>query len=426
MSESMDRAVDAWLHERPESGSPESLERTLAATRRVGQRPGWTFPERWLPMQLTLARTQSPRPLLAIATVALLILAVAATAFYVASQRRESSPLRNGAIVYEEGGELFIVDELGASPRQLGSTPNYDYGPVFSPTGDRVAFVRDTGHAASGIMTIRPDGSGLTELAVIPKSPEAFGEAVGRLQWASDGTTLIASTQFPGCCAELVYVLEGDGSPYRMLDFGDLAGPLRQVSWRPGDRHIAFLGDYDVYIANADGTNRRRLPIGAGEVFEGPVEWSPDGEHLSFWSGEPNDLRVTIADIDADGAMTGSHQLENSGRSAPLGEALGPTWSPDGSRLAVLQKQGSTAHVQILEPDGTGSRIEGPAITDLWPEYFAWSPDGKSLAVSGDALWNDPETRSYRMVRKAWSLDVASGEWTESTTPIETWQGLAP
>ena len=66
MNESMDRVVAEWLHEGPENGPREGLERALAATRRVGQRPGWTFPERWLPMQLTMARTPSPRPILAI------------------------------------------------------------------------------------------------------------------------------------------------------------------------------------------------------------------------------------------------------------------------------------------------------------------------------------------------------------------------
>ena len=45
MNESMDRVLADWLNEGPENGPREGLERTLAATRRVGQRPGWTFPE---------------------------------------------------------------------------------------------------------------------------------------------------------------------------------------------------------------------------------------------------------------------------------------------------------------------------------------------------------------------------------------------
>ena len=40
MNESMDRVLADWLREGPESGPREGLERALAATRRVGQKPG--------------------------------------------------------------------------------------------------------------------------------------------------------------------------------------------------------------------------------------------------------------------------------------------------------------------------------------------------------------------------------------------------
>ena len=76
MNESMDRVLADWLREGPETGPREGLERALAATRRVGQKPGWALPERWIPMQLTMARTPSLRPILAIVMVALLTLAL--------------------------------------------------------------------------------------------------------------------------------------------------------------------------------------------------------------------------------------------------------------------------------------------------------------------------------------------------------------
>ena len=65
MNESMDRLLVDWLHEGPESGPRAGLERSLAATRRVRQRPGWTLPETWIPMELTVARTRVQRPVLA-------------------------------------------------------------------------------------------------------------------------------------------------------------------------------------------------------------------------------------------------------------------------------------------------------------------------------------------------------------------------
>ena len=87
MNESIDRVVADWLDKGTERGPREGLERTLAATRRVGQRPGWTISERWLPMQLTMTRTASQRPIFAALTMALLIGALFASALYMGSQR---------------------------------------------------------------------------------------------------------------------------------------------------------------------------------------------------------------------------------------------------------------------------------------------------------------------------------------------------
>src|SRR6188472_4012239 len=104
-----------WLADGPDQGPPEPLERALVATRRTRKRPRWTFPERWVPMQLTMDRSPSLRPLLLLATVAILIAALAAAAIFIGSQRRVPEPFglaRNGAVVFERDGDLLIADEL--------------------------------------------------------------------------------------------------------------------------------------------------------------------------------------------------------------------------------------------------------------------------------------------------------------------------
>jgi hypothetical protein len=93
MNESMDHVLADWLHEGPESGPLDGLERSLAATRRVGQRPGWTLPGRWIPMELTVARTRVQRPILAMVMLGLLTVAVVAAAVFVGAQRSQP-PLR--------------------------------------------------------------------------------------------------------------------------------------------------------------------------------------------------------------------------------------------------------------------------------------------------------------------------------------------
>ena len=88
MNESMDRVLADWLDEGPVHGPREGLDRALAATRRVSQRPVWTLPEWWIPMELTAAR--APRlPIVALVMLALMIVALVASSVFVGSQPRE-------------------------------------------------------------------------------------------------------------------------------------------------------------------------------------------------------------------------------------------------------------------------------------------------------------------------------------------------
>ena len=57
----VDVVLAEWLNEGPERGPDHGLERALAATRRVDQRAGWTFPGRWVPR--SIATQVDPRAL---------------------------------------------------------------------------------------------------------------------------------------------------------------------------------------------------------------------------------------------------------------------------------------------------------------------------------------------------------------------------
>ena len=422
MNESMDRVLAEWLREGPESGPREGLERALAATRRVGQKPGWALPERWLPMQLTMARTPSLRPILAIVLVALLTLALVAAALFIGSNRRPLpapfGPARNGAVVFDQGGDLIIADDLSGETRALVAGPETDSWPKFSNQGDRIAFIR-AGEGGFELRSVEPDGSGNQVLGAFP------GE-FNRFQWSPDGSRILVNVTESDVTGFRFAVANTDGSGYVDLDLGVAAD---YGSWRPDGRHIVFRGQLDdgtagAFIANADGSNVRQLPIesvGLGE-FEG-LAWSPDGKHLSFMSdgslGGITGWQINVADIDAEGSLTELHRLDLDPVS--LDERL-PIWSPDSSRLAFLQEIGSRRQVGIFNADGSGYRLLGPEVSSLRILDYAWSPDGRSLVIT-----ELPEQESRREAeRKMWSVDVATGAQTEIQTPVATWQRLAP
>ena len=435
----MDRVVADWLHEGPERGPHEGLERALAATRRVGQRPGWTLPERWLPVQLTMTRTRSQRPIFAVVLLALLTVALVATALYIGSQRRELPPplFRNGAVVYEQDGDLFIADQLGGTSRPLVAGPDADSNPVFSPQGDRLAFVRESPNwLSSQIMTVSLDGSDIKELSTVA------GWGV-HLAWAPDGSSLMASALSARCeCTWEHHIIETDGSGKRLIDAATetASGP---AAWRPGGRQIGYLGwredTLTVYVADTNATNVRwsatgptRPPTDREGLESQGLHWSPSGKSLAFTSGRSD---VSIVDIAEDGALTDVRQVKLDPESAAVSA---PSWSPDGSRLAVVVMRNAALRVAIVNEDGSGYRLVGPEVedkqdtTETWPDLeqpaidLTWAPDSWSLVIFEHRLASVLRQVGPLGQRRPgrWTRD--SGAQTEIDTPVHNWQRLSP
>jgi Tol biopolymer transport system component len=386
-------------------------------------------------MQLTMERTRSLRPVLTVVTLALLLVALIATGLLIAG--RLPSQMGDGAVVFQRGGDLFIADKLGGTPRPLVAGPERDSGPVFSPGGDRVAFVRHADPDGTQIMTVRSDGTGLTQLASGLVTHDV------RLGWAPDGHALLASgsTRFDrggmdiGASSHMLYLVASDGSGSKTV-FAREALASGPGAWRPDGRHIAFLGVLPAdgggaaFIADADATNVRRLPLEDVDP-DGGLAWSPDGTQLSF-AGPKG---ISVVDIGAGGAIGESRQLADEVFAAEFG--IGgpyPAWSPDGSNLAIIVWQtvrplvcdssgtcsdgDADPRVGIFESDGSGYRVVGPAVTGSLSAP-AWSPDGRSLVITEYSLEDDSE-------RTTWSLDLATGEAIEVQTPVDSWLHVAP
>jgi dipeptidyl aminopeptidase/acylaminoacyl peptidase len=423
-----DSQIAAWLAAGPDEAPPDSLARALAATRRTRKRPRWTFLERWLPVQLTMTRTRSLRPVFAIVLLALLIVALVATALYIGSQRRlPPSPFRNGAVVYAADGDLFIADQLGGTPRLLVGGPGDVTVPAFSPNGERIAFM-SPGTERSSVFTVRWDGSGLTELA------GWAGWYGWRLRWAPDGSALVATTNGSsegggfgtGPSTWQLAVVAADGSGFRMVDPGPNTHAGR-AEWRPDGRQVAFVGyskppTRDVFLADRDGTNVRKIP-GASDVASDGVAWSPDGKRLSFMRYRADrTVEIVVVELDADGAVIGSTSIRPEPQiparqppPAPVEAELTPRWSPDGSQLAYAVVDGRSVRIGTVAPDGSGSRIVGASDAER-TDGVDWSPDGRSLVV----VRGNPDSKV------GWLLDPATGKKTSAEFPIGDWQRLAP
>jgi Tol biopolymer transport system component len=146
------------------------------------------------------------------------------------------------------------------------------------------------------------------------------------------------------------------------------------VAWYP--ENVSTM-DGDIYVANIDGGNRRRLTTTA-ELDEQPA-WSPDGSRIAFRSKRSGDWDIWVM------AADGTGQVNLMGNILPATSTdHTPAWSPDGSRIVYSSDIDNFAYAKLwtMRPDGGDKRRLLPqagGTTDIDREP-SWSPEGSRIA----------------------------------------------
>ncbi|MCX5175294.1 protein kinase domain-containing protein [Streptomyces virginiae] len=144
--------------------------------------------------------------------------------------------------------------------------------------------------------------------------------------------------------------------------------------WSPDRRSFAFTRSTSegtaVWTANADGSNARRITSVAG----GRVSWSPDGSRLAVLRMKDGVQQLFVVGV-ADGA---TRQLTSGG--SPVED---PAWSPDGKSIAVCLQTGPESwQIHMVDPADPNrapqqvTRLPHPAHDPVW------SPDGSAFAYT--------------------------------------------
>jgi dipeptidyl aminopeptidase/acylaminoacyl peptidase len=213
-------------------------------------------------------------------------------------------------IIEELGGSQIRVAVADGSGARAITAPGEhpDQSPPRSPDGQRIAFVRVRFHSDDRLRTtlITASAAGGDERKVAEIVSGRYN-GFFTADWSPDGTRLLVSVvPFFGEDTERLYTVDIATGARRLV--------LRNAGWgrwSPDGARITYVAERrscnepscrEVYIANADGSGRRRLTTnGATDVTP---SWSGDGERIAFASDRnlPNGSAPELYSIRTDGS----------------------------------------------------------------------------------------------------------------------------
>lgn len=300
------------------------------------------------------------------------------------------TPDGSGLVVESRSG-LQLIEMKTGSGRSLTfpSPPASDTGPVLSPDGRWLAFVRYQGSS-----------SGLSDIYRIPFPPDPdssrpperltrgnmFTEGVA---WTADGAELVFSSTRQGFRILWRTTATRPGTPRRI----DASGADAICPTISGDgRRLLYLQDrqdrnvWRFPVPRHGSAIRPDLPGSEGGIpliasprWDQMAEYSPDGGRIAFVSHRNGADEIYVCEAD------GSHPYAVTAQAGPA--ALWPRWSPDGRTLAFAGRPEGNADIFLAPAQGGPARrlTSHPAQDDL----PSWSGDGQWLYFTSDRTGRD-------------------------------------
>ena len=195
-----------------------------------------------------------------------------------------------------------------------------------------------------------------------------------------DGKKLLMTSLIDGVSKPLVMDLDGRN---KQDVSGGTGGFTYGVSASPDGKLISYHEGYQVYIAGADGSNKRH--IDTGHPFNFAPRWSADGQWLMFVSGVHGRSNPYVVRRDGTGlrklADLGGYQGWILFLNVPdfhEGSSNVPVWSADGQSVIYTRQAGENVELFQITLDGAITQLTKTPAGSL--HYHPTpSPDGKQL-----------------------------------------------
>lgn len=235
--------------------------------------------------------------------------------------------------------EIWSMDYDGGNQKQVTFYKSVCISPALSLDSSKIAFTKLMPGTPS-IQILTDTGRRLPFV-----NPQASMNATP--EFTPDGNRVLFSSTLNGSFANL-YVANADGSNLRRLTNARAVEVEPKVNPKTGN-DVVFIsgrgGKAQLYKMSIDGTEIERLTDGRGEAAN--PAWHPSGQFVAFaWTAglEPGNWSIFVMDVTTKNYV----QLTSGARSE------NPSWAPGGRHLVFSRTLGRSTQLYSMLADGTG------------------------------------------------------------------------